>query len=361
MSIQSNTENINMFENHAKSFCHDFCFDQSIPKYILGRNIYAQSIFNQIKVDGFIDDYTKDTTYLNIPIIKMDSIPKNSLVLNVAGGSPLTARDRLLKAGLRNLDYFSFYRFSGLDLIEMRFNEGFKKEFLENNCKYSWIYNLLEDADSKSIFQKLVGFRSDYDINFLEGFTWREDFQYFESFLGLNILGESFVDVGGFDGFTSKQFIAHCPGYKSINVFEPEPANFGKCIENLSAYRNIKIHNVGLSNEKANLKIDVMGSGSNVSESGTVDINVDTLDSILNDVPTFIKMDIEGGELAALKGSYNLIKKHHPKLAISVYHKPGDFWRIPEFILSIRSDYSIYMRHYTECIYETVMFFIPKT
>ena len=29
-------------------------------------------------------------------------------------------------------------------------------------------------------------------------------------------------------------------------------------------------------------------------------------------------------------------------------------------VLSIRSDYKIYLRHYTEGIYETVMYFIPS-
>lgn len=36
------------------------------------------------------------------------------------------------------------------------------------------------------------------------------------------------------------------------------------------------------------------------------------------------------------------------------------FWKIPEQIFTIRDDYEIYMRHYTEGTDETVMFFIPK-
>ncbi len=37
-----------------------------------------------------------------------------------------------------------------------------------------------------------------------------------------------------------------------------------------------------------------------------------------------------------------------------------DFWRIPEQVLSYRDDYNIFLRHYTEGVSETVMFFIPK-
>jgi len=59
-------------------------------------------------------------------------------------------------------------------------------------------------------------------------------------------------------------------------------------------------------------------------------------------------------------GGEKTIINNHPKIAISVYHKSSDFWKIPEQTLRIRSDYKIYLRHYTESIYETVMFFIPN-
>ncbi len=57
------------------------------------------------------------------------------------------------------------------------------------------------------------------------------------------------------------------------------------------------------------------------------------------------KMDIEGAEGSAIEGSKSIIKNYHPKLAISVYHKKDDFWKIPEQILSIRDDYKIFLRH----------------
>jgi FkbM family methyltransferase len=54
----------------------------------------------------------------------------------------------------------------------------------------------------------------------------------------------------------------------------------------------------------------------------------------------FIKMDIEGAELSALKGAVETLKKFKPKLAISVYHNPGDFKKIPEFIKNISRNIS---------------------
>lgn len=346
----------------ARQFCAEFCLIGSQPKYILGRNVYAECVAGQVNVSGFIDDYTNDKDYLGLPVLKLADVPKDALVLNSAGGRPLSARKRLSEAGLRNLDYFSFYRLSGLSLIEMRFNEGFSEEYSANEEQYSWIYDLLQDQNSRDIFNKLVNFRLEYDLAYLEGFVCKEDAQYFEDFLNLDVNDETFIDVGGYDGFTSLEFIKRARNYKAIHVFEPEPTNYQKCLNNLSAYSDIHVHNLALSRNKATMKIEVQGSGSRISGDGTVNINVVRLDDVLTDVdtPTFIKMDIEGEEIAALEGARNTIATHHPRLAISVYHKPSDFWKIPKLIFSIRDDYEVYMRHYTECIYETVMFFVPK-
>ncbi|WP_421548530.1 FkbM family methyltransferase [Pseudomonas sp. QD4] len=345
----------------AKKFCAEFCSASSSLKYVLGRNIYAESVAKHVNVDGFIDDYTRDSQYLGAPVVKMADVPKDALVLNVAGGSPLSAKNRLDKADLRNLDYFSFYRNSGLSLTQIRFNEDFGDEFSANEKRYEWIYERLNDEESRQAFLKLVSFRRTYDIKHLEGFSWREDVQYFEDFLHLQAEGETFIDVGGFNGFTTLEFIKRCPQFNAAHVFEPEPANYQNCLSALGAYNNVRVHNVGLSGAKATLKIDAMGSASTVSQHGTVTIEVDKLDNLLKEAPTFIKIDIEGEELSALQGARQTIIEHHPRLAISVYHKPGDFWRIPELILSIRNDYEVYLRHYTECIYETVMFFIPNS
>ena len=61
---------------------------------------------------------------------------------------------------------------------------------------------------------------------------------------------------------------------------------------------------------------------------------------------TFIKMDIEGSEINALKGGANTIKKYRPRLAISVYHKPEDIIEILSYILELCEDYKFYLRAY---------------
>lgn len=71
-----------------------------------------------------------------------------------------------------------------------------------------------------------------------------------------------------------------------------------------------------------------------------------------------VNMDLEGWETKALAGCIDHIKNDRPKLAIAAYHKASDFRDILKQVRSYRSDYQIYLRHYTQGWSETVMFFI---
>ena len=70
----------------------------------------------------------------------------------------------------------------------------------------------------------------------------------------------------------------------------------------------------------------------------------------------FIKMDIEGSELAALKGAKNTIQKYKPNLAICIYHKIEDFYTIPKYIKEIAPEYKLYVKHHTDMEWETVLY-----
>ncbi|MBR1219661.1 FkbM family methyltransferase [Bradyrhizobium sp. U87765 SZCCT0131] len=344
----------------AQAFCREFVRDNGRKKYIFGCNAYGHDLVAQVKVDGFIDDFSKNDTFLGLPIVKTSAVPKDAMVLIASGGSPFTVMRHLDAFGLQHLDYFAFYKWSGLPVRELVFNEGFATEFAANRAEYDRVFAALADDESRQVFQKLVNFRVSHDLDNLRGFTSREDVQYFEPFLALARGGETFVDVGCFDGHTSLEFIKHCPDYRAIHVFEPEQKNIDVCKARLAGRPNVHFHACGLSDRKERLHFSAGGSTSHIDAQGELVIEVDRLDDVINDTPTFVKMDIEGAELKAIAGAKATIAAAHPRLAISVYHNAGDFWRIPQAILAVRGDYDLYMRHYTETIYETVMFFIPK-
>jgi hypothetical protein len=89
-------------------------------------------------------------------------------------------------------------------------------------------------------------------------------------------------------------------------------------------------------------------------------IRTTTIDDFLISVSgtklDFIKMDIEGSELNALKGAKKVICKYRPKLAISVYHHPEDIYEIPKWIESLNLGYKFYLGHFTTHRDETILF-----
>jgi hypothetical protein len=101
-------------------------------------------------------------------------------------------------------------------------------------------------------------------------------------------------------------------------------------------------------------------SFSSIYGAGATTVCVDSLDNIVNQKIDFIKLDIEGAEQDAIDGAKNTIKKHCPIIACCIYHKAEDWHKISQKILSINNNYKIYIRHYMEGIFETVMYFIPK-
>ena len=70
----------------------------------------------------------------------------------------------------------------------------------------------------------------------------------------------------------------------------------------------------------------------------------------------FIKMDIEGAELNALRGATETIKKYKPKLAIALYHSTEEFESIPSFIKTIVPEYKLYFSHCTIFGEESILF-----
>ena len=80
------------------------------------------------------------------------------------------------------------------------------------------------------------------------------------------------------------------------------------------------------------------------------------LDTVVSEKVTFIKMDIEGSEMRALSGARHLITTCKPKLAICIYHKLDDLWKIPLYIHSLVPEYKFYVRHHSILYVDTVLY-----
>lgn len=176
---------------------------------------------------------------------------------------------------------------------------------------------------------------------------------------------EVFLDVGCFDAcssFQAKNWAGN--SLKKIYAFEADGKNYVQCEKYLTELGvDFELFNVAAWDEKCELRFDerdLYSASSRISEEGNVVVHADKIDNLIEGKEiSFLKMDIEGAELNALKGAVNSIRKHRPKLAISIYHKPEDIFEIPVFLEGLDINYKYYIRHYSSCLDETILYAIP--
>ena len=112
---------------------------------------------------------------------------------------------------------------------------------------------------------------------------------------------------------------------------------------------------MGLWNEEKEIFYESNNTSTMINLNGECKGRVDSLDHILGDEKvTFIKMDIEGAEMAALKGCEAHIRKYNPVLAISIYHSVYDFIKIPLMLKEF--GYRIIIRHHDYNAHEIVCY-----
>lgn len=223
----------------------------------------------------------------------------------------------------------------------------FTMEFLKENAqRFENIYSLLADDISRKTFENIINFRISGKIDYLFDCSVSSDEPY-QTFLMLNDK-EHFMDLGAYNGDTVADFINRNPNYKFITAVEPDSKSFRKLTANTENTENIKLVNAAVSDICGTGFFDMKnGRNSALGSTGieTKLINIDKLTETLP--PTYIKMDLEGEEIKAIKGAVNTITKYQPKMLISAYHRTDDILTIPEEVLKQRTDYKIYLRHFS--------------
>lgn len=192
-----------------------------------------------------------------------------------------------------------------------------------------------------------------------------EDKQYFDDFL-LPSKEDTMIDGGCFRCDSLERFIEwnHSFGYKKVISFEPDKKNYEICKEIIQEkkWHDVELVNAGLSDRKGEFGIVANGDDTTyLCENGEAKISIEGIDDFLErrqEKVSFIKLDVEGFELKALQGAEQTIRKYHPRMAISLYHKDEDLYEIPSFIKSISDDYKFYLRIYSNAYLEIVLYAI---
>jgi FkbM family methyltransferase len=179
--------------------------------------------------------------------------------------------------------------------------------------------------------------------------------------------GDIVIDGGGYWGDTALYFAQIVGPAGRVVSFEFEPSNLEALHYNLSLNPQLahRVHVVSSAlwdqvGEEVN--VHHFGPGTSIRSDGEARASTDTIDALVarGDVERvdFIKLDIEGAELRALRGAEATLLRFRPRLAVAAYHKPDDLAAIPEYLASLEIGYRFQLGHVTMHGEETVLFAI---
>ena len=226
-------------------------------------------------------------------------------------------------------------------------------------------FDALTDPASRDYLYRYIRWRLHLDYDALPGPCG--ELEYFPHGL-VSLLGpQCYVDCGAYDGDTLQQFLAHAQaGLQSAHLFEPDPSNFANLTQRIHGLPGGIAGQVSLYRKAAGsgsglLPFQCDGAESSaLSDHGNVEVEVVALDTaLIGVVPTFLKMDIEGHELEALKGASRLIRDHRPTLAICVYHRPDHPWKVPLMLKNLLPEHRIAIRPHAADGWEWVAYAVP--
>jgi len=178
---------------------------------------------------------------------------------------------------------------------------------------------------------------------------------------------ECFIDCGAYDGDTIRDFVGTTSGkFRRLIAFEADRDNF----QRLSKYvweqpptvsERISIRQMAVGKTSGMLRFtSTAGTDAGVSATGNTLVASASLDDALaGEVPTIVKMDIEGSEMDALEGAAHVIGTHKPLLAICIYHCPDHLWAVPLWLRKAEPEAKLFLRSYAVDGWESVCYAVP--
>lgn len=237
-----------------------------------------------------------------------------------------------------------------------------------HRVEFGDVFESLADDLSRNVYLSVTKARLFQAFNFPMKGNWfaaecATQPQYFPDGIVALSDGESFVDCGSFDGdtvidFASKMWRANIKSWCAM-ALEGDAENVKKTRKNLDAFglESVPVIHAVLGAHDENPMVNNCRHGEGIEAGPSIRLD----DIQWNVPPTYIKMDIEGAELDAIRSGDAVISRYFPKLAICLYHKTSDLLLIPMHLRNTYASYRLYIRHHRSgSLWETVCYAIPK-
>lgn len=333
-----------------------------LKKNNLGDKVVAFSDNNHLK---FNKTYMSEKLYVTPPAELMERYGENCTLIIASSAFDLIKKQLIsYRYSEENIYLFNF---AFMDL------ENTDKEFIWSHIDdFKRAYARMQDEKSRQIFVDILNYKitkKDTYLYHMQRYVDDERRQYFPSDLFEFSKDEVFLDLGAYTGDTLAAFDdAYHGQWTKYLGFEVDICIFSelrKCISKHEKKDKIEIYNLAAYNRKTTLYFSENAGSSSMAEEdkqGKIAVKADMLDNVLqNRKVTFIKMDIEGAEFNAISGMKNIIKNNIPIVAMCVYHRRDDIYKLTDLLEEISpSQYMFYLRQYRFTPTETVCYAIPK-
>jgi FkbM family methyltransferase len=173
----------------------------------------------------------------------------------------------------------------------------------------------------------------------------------------------TFLDVGAYDGDTLRQAQRRLSVTRGIAV-EANTTLFDSIRRIGTSYvKGVDVVPRAAWSHACRLHFsEIRGGMISVSEAPDGELEAGPIDDAIREQVDLIKMDIEGAEIPALRGSLRTLKSG-PDLAIAAYHRPDDLVQLPAFLGKAgytAPAFDLHIRHYSDCFDDTILYCLKR-
>lgn len=343
------------------------------PVYVFGAHqvgvLLARLFANRGgRVQAFFDnDVNKHDTTLDGILVRafdLSSLPGNALIVLGSGRySAVIQRDLEAKGWSNFMTMQQFIVAMDAPYITESSFRNYRTKVIDERLAFISAFLCLDDERSRQVFDGLMAMRLDLGH---ANAKIRSDFmdEYLEpEFIQAEDL-RHYVDAGAYNGDTLAKIESRFGPVESACLFEPELLAFRECQGKFEGRSEVVVLQAAMTEVACQLSApesnscDVLGVlSSEQSQTAPAHVPGIPLDEIMSGPVTLIKLDIEGAEQGALRGARQVIQRERPKLCVCAYHRSDDLWKLIDTVLSIRDDYKVGVRHYSDIVDDTTLYF----
>lgn len=303
-------------------------------------------------------------------VVALDDVPddirqSHVVLVTVATAAYAPVEQALREAGFAHV--VPFYDFA----------EGFRDIHPLSN---GWFAKAFSDLDLRMTQRALDGFSDDISrAHHLQFLAWRrlrqewtfdgapvtsDDRFFIPEVMAALGKDEVFIDGGAHHGSVIESFSERLNGqFRRIVAVEPDAANRERLKSFVEAAmaddERIAIFDCALGSDTGEARFHSgLGYASQISATGKDTVRVEMLDTL--GPASFVKLHLEGGELEALKGARELIRRDRPVIAATVYHNDDGIWRTPLWLMETLRDYRFLFRLHSWCGTGAVVYAVPE-